>query len=198
MWDNRGRKTTEDFIKEAKAIHGEKYDYSKVVYENKRKRVEIICHKKYRNGIEHGSFFQYPGNHLRGEGCPHCRNSRLENVILKMLAENNIVFETEKTFDWLVNKQHMYLDFYVPDKNIAIECQGIGHFLPLNTKIKNYDAEKQFQTVQENDQLKKKLCAENGIKILYFSDKATTKYNNSDEIIYTDKNELLKIICEDI
>jgi len=92
----------------------------------------------------------------------------------------------------------MYLDFFIPEKNIAIECQGIGHFLPLNTKIKNYDPEKQFQIVRENDKMKKKLCLENGIKILYFSDEATAKYNETDEIICTNKDELLKIICEDI
>ena len=197
-WDKRGRKTTKQFIEEARKIHGEKYDYSKAYYKNAREKIEIICHKKYRNGLEHGSFFQKAGSHLSGNGCPHCRNSRLENVIFKFLTEKGIRFETEKTFDWLLNKQHMYLDFFIPEKNVAIECQGIGHFLPLETKIKNYDAEKQFQIVKENDCLKKKLCLDNGIKILYFSDKATVKHNETDEIIYTDKDELLKAICEDI
>jgi hypothetical protein len=194
----RKKKTTEEFIEQARKIHGDKYDYSKVCYQNSRKKVEIVCHKKYRNGLEHGSFFQKAGAHLMGNGCPHCRNSHFENVIFKFLTKKGIRFETEKTFDWLVNKQHMYLDFFIPEKNIAIECQGIGHFLPLNTKIKNYDPEKQFQIVRENDKMKKKLCLENGIKILYFSDEATAKYNETDEIICTNKDELLKIICEDI
>lgn len=43
------RKTTEQFISEAKQIHGDKYDYSKVNYHNGKQKVEIICPK-------HGSF----------------------------------------------------------------------------------------------------------------------------------------------
>lgn len=44
------RKTTEQFVAEAKAIHGDKYDYSKTKYINSRDKVEIIC-------PIHGSFF---------------------------------------------------------------------------------------------------------------------------------------------
>ena len=195
-WDKRGRVSTDDFINKARKIHGDKYDYSMVEYVNKRTDVEIICHKKFRNGIEHGVFKQKAGDHLRGRGCPHCRNSRLETAIFKFLMEQGIDFEKEKTFDWLVKKQHMYLDFFIPSKMLAIECQGIEHFLPLKTKIKNYNSEEKFKEVCENDAFKKKLCQEHGITILYFSDKSAVKYSNNDEPIYTDKNELLRIICE--
>ena len=64
-----GKKTRlgkEEFIKRAKAKHGEKYDYSKVVYVNNREKVEIIC-------PIHGSFFQPPDNHMKGVGCPGCK-----------------------------------------------------------------------------------------------------------------------------
>lgn len=44
------RKSTEDFIKDAKKIHGDRYDYSKVEYLGKDVPVEIICSK-------HGSFW---------------------------------------------------------------------------------------------------------------------------------------------
>ena len=37
------RKTTEQFIAEAKAVHGDKYDYSKVEYKNNKTKVCIIC-----------------------------------------------------------------------------------------------------------------------------------------------------------
>ena len=54
------------FIERAKEIHGEKYDYSRVVYSNKETKVEIIC-------PEHGPFMQSPGKHLHGKcGCPAC------------------------------------------------------------------------------------------------------------------------------
>ena len=57
--------TTEEFIKKARAIHGDKYDYSKVEYANANVKVCIIC-------PEHGEFWQLPGIHLSGHGCPKC------------------------------------------------------------------------------------------------------------------------------
>ena len=37
--------TTEEFIKRAKEVHGDKYDYSKVEYINSKTKVCIICPK---------------------------------------------------------------------------------------------------------------------------------------------------------
>jgi len=59
------RLTTEQFIKKARAVHGDKYDYSLVDYKNAKIKVKIICH-------EHGVFEQRPGSHLSGNGCPKC------------------------------------------------------------------------------------------------------------------------------
>ena len=36
--------TTEQFIERAKQKHGDKYDYSKVVYKHHEIKIEIICH----------------------------------------------------------------------------------------------------------------------------------------------------------
>ena len=61
-----GRKrTTEKFIKEAKNIHQNKYDYSLVEYKNNKTKVKIICK-------EHGVFEQRPYSHLLGQGCNKC------------------------------------------------------------------------------------------------------------------------------
>ena len=61
------RRTTEQFIAEARAAHAadDRYDYSKVEYKDSHTKVEIIC-------PEHGSFYQFPTNHLRPCGCPGC------------------------------------------------------------------------------------------------------------------------------
>ena len=59
------RKTTEQFIAEAKAVHGNKYDYSKVEYKGNQVKVCIIC-------PIHGEFWQIPKSHLRGHGCNKC------------------------------------------------------------------------------------------------------------------------------
>ena len=62
------KKTTEQFIKEAIRLHGNKYDYSKVVYKNSYSKVIIIC-------PIHGEFLQTPNEHLHGHGCPICAKS---------------------------------------------------------------------------------------------------------------------------
>ena len=64
------RSTREDFIEKARKIHGDKYDYSKVVYINNSTPVIIIC-------PEHGEFLQTPQAHLSGHGCAKCRNEKL-------------------------------------------------------------------------------------------------------------------------
>jgi rubrerythrin/very-short-patch-repair endonuclease len=58
--------TTKEFIKRAKEVHGDRYDYSKVDYVNSGVKVCIICK-------EHGEFWQYPLNHTRAKmKCPPC------------------------------------------------------------------------------------------------------------------------------
>jgi len=58
--------TTEEFIKKAKNIHGDKYDYSLVEYKNNKTKVKIIC-------PIHDVFEQRPGSHLKGCDCPKCK-----------------------------------------------------------------------------------------------------------------------------
>ena len=57
--------TTKEFVKKAKKIHGNKYDYSKVEYVNNSTKVCIIC-------PIHGEFWQTPNSHLNGRGCKKC------------------------------------------------------------------------------------------------------------------------------
>lgn len=59
------RKTTEEFIEDAKKVHGNKYDYSLVEYNTVHVKVIIICHT-------HGNFEQTPKNHLKGQNCKKC------------------------------------------------------------------------------------------------------------------------------
>lgn len=59
------RMSKEDFILKSKAVHGDKYNYSKVVYKNSKENITIIC-------PVHGEFYPAPGNFLLGSGCPKC------------------------------------------------------------------------------------------------------------------------------
>ena len=55
----------ETFIKQAQAIHGDRYDYQHVNYKNARIPVDILCKL-------HGIFKQAPFSHTKGAGCPNC------------------------------------------------------------------------------------------------------------------------------
>lgn len=60
------RATVKDFVRKARAVHGGKYDYTKVNYVNARTKVLIGC-------PDHGVFSQLPDNHTHGNGCPTCK-----------------------------------------------------------------------------------------------------------------------------
>ncbi len=171
---NCRRSNKDEFINKARKIHGNKYDYSKVEYINSDTAVTIIC-------PEHGEFKQMPYSHLHGCSCPNCRNWKLEEDITSFLEKNEIKFERQKKFDWLGLQS---LDVYIPNANIAIECQGLQHFKPINYfgGIKGYNNRKRL------DEQKAKLCKENGVKLLYYSDKQI------EDNIITDKEIILEEI----
>lgn len=150
--------TTEKFIEKARLVHGHKYDYSKTNYINYRTKVCIIC-------PEHGEFWQVPNNHLFGAGCPTCPESNMEGEIRQLLLNKGIIFEQEKGFDWLVYNRRMFLDFFLPEYGVAIECQGKQHFSP--TEI--FGGEEFYKMTVERDKVKKRLCEEHGIRVLYYS-----------------------------
>ena len=167
--------TKNAFIKKAKEVHGDKYDYSKVEYINSQTKVCIVCPK-------HGEFWQTPSEHLRKCGCKFCKESYLESEIRIFLIENNINFKYDvRDIEWL---KPLTYDFYLPDYNIAIECQGEQHFMP----IKHFGGDKMFKKRIEYDIEKYNISKKHNVNLIYYSN---FKY---DDNIITDKNELLKIL----
>lgn len=151
---------TEEFIYRAKIIHGDKYDYSRVICTGSKDKVEIYCKK------HNYTFLQQAGSHLQGCRCPKCnRSSHLEDDVRYLLNINNIIFEEQKTWDWLIYNSNQHVDFYLPKYNIVIECQGIQHF----ESVKFFGGEQNFNETVLRDKNKLNLCTENGIKILYYS-----------------------------
>lgn len=74
---------TTEFIKKAKNVHNNQYDYSESNYITAHIDVKIICN-------EHGVFNQTPANHLSGKGCPSC-------VGLKRLNKELFIEKAKKT-----------------------------------------------------------------------------------------------------
>lgn len=66
---DKRRKSPENFILQAKQVHGDKYDYSQTEYINSNAKVKIIC-------FIHGEFWQLPSNHIKGQRCPSCTKNR--------------------------------------------------------------------------------------------------------------------------
>ena len=91
------KKTKEEFIKDARKVHGDKYDYSKVEYDGAHKKVCIICPK-------HGEFEQTPHDHLARKGCPKCgienrsenRTSTKEDFIKKACEKHKGKYDYSK------------------------------------------------------------------------------------------------------
>ena len=177
--DKSKKLSKEEFIEKSNKIHHNKYDYSKVEYVNNKTKVCIIC-------PEHGEFWQSPRHHLVGLGCSLCTESSLEREIRILLEEENISYIKGcdyRIFPWL-KKQH--LDFYLPDYGVAIECQGIQHFKPINI----FGGEDGFNKCKKRDLKKKKLCEENNITLLYYSNIGFVYPYN----VFENKDKLINVI----
>lgn len=145
--------TTEEFIGKAQKVHGDKYDYSESIYEGTKIPIIIKC-------PIHGRFTQIPNDHLSGKGCSVCNESHLERTVKKILDENNIKYIWQYKPEWL-GKQS--LDFFLPEYNMVIECQGKQHF-GFGGWSKNCD----FNKIISSDIKKYELVKENDVNILYF------------------------------
>ena len=123
------RKTTEQFIAEGKMIHGDKYDYSKVVYVGNKEKVTIIC-------PIHGEFRQKPIEHLRSCGCTKCAK---ENAKRSRGCGKDIFIEKAKSIhgDKYDYSKVNYINSYT---QVIIVCPFHGEFTKLP---KNHIVEKQ-------------------------------------------------------
>lgn len=103
-------KSIEQFIEEARKIHGEKYNYSKVDYKNNKTKVEIICPK-------HGSFYQQPKSHLQKNGCAKCKTKSLNDFLEQAYLKHKSKYDYSK------------VDYKNKDEKIEIICRTHGSFL---------------------------------------------------------------------
>ena len=183
------------FIERSKEIFGDDtFDYSRLEYINTETPVELYCniHKVW--------FKVIPEKHLcRHQGCPECNNAEscLEKEVRLLLERNDIKFEKEKKFKWLKYKSNMRLDFYLPELNIAIECQGPQHF--IQTKNTWTDTPEKLKDTQVRDQTKNEQCKEHNIQILYYSTVYLSRKISDNYFlghIITSKEELLERILE--
>ena len=164
------KKTTEQFIEEAKKIHGDRYDYSETVYVNSKTKLKIKC-------IMHGDFLQRPNDHLRKNGCPICKESYGEKEIAKILKEKNIKYISQKKYNNLMDIEQLSYDFYVKDKNLLIEYNGEQHYKFNKFFHKDLHC---FHKQLHHDWLKRKYARDNKINLLIIS---YLDFNNIENIL---------------
>lgn len=140
----------EEVLRRFKEAHGDTYTYDESTYKTSRKKMRIICPK-------HGEFWQIPMNHWGGQGCPVCKESKLEMELDKALTDNGIEFIRQKSLG------RQSIDFYIPKYKLNIECQGEQHFK------KKFDDKYDFKNSLERDIKKNKILRENGEKLIYFT-----------------------------
>lgn len=146
----------DEFVRRAKETHGSRYDYSQTGYINLDTKAKIIC-------SVHGAFWQTPGAHLAGQGCPLCAGkSRGEERIAEILKAEGVDFLQNHTFPDLKDEARLQYDFYIPSRNLLIEYNGIQHY----KAIAFFGGEKQLHLQRHHDWLKRRYARKHRIRLL--------------------------------
>ena len=171
----------DEFIKRANKVHGNgTYIYSDDILENRTENGKITPECPI-----HGKFSVTLYNFLNHHsGCPICNQSHLESEVRISLENIGVKPECGKTFEWLKYENFLHLDLYIKDYNVAIECQGLQHFQPVDI----FDGIEGFKKTIMRDKIKRELCEKHGVRLLYFS------HENIDYPykVFTNVNELIK------
>ncbi|MEL4457332.1 hypothetical protein [Lutimonas vermicola] len=112
--------TQADIIERIREVHCDKYDLSKIVYVNRRTKIELVCK-------EHGSWFTTTEQLFRGQGCFTC--GKKQSGISKRASFIDFVKKA--------NEIHEYKYTYFKDSfkklssKTKIECPEHGIFFQL-------------------------------------------------------------------
>ena len=129
--------------------------------------IECKCECGERFKIKISSFL-----YLNGYRCPKCSKSRsiLEIKVEEELIKNSFNYKTQFTFDDCKNPETNFklrFDFYLPEKNVLIEVDGIQHYFLIKSfgnteeeKIKN------FYNGRKRDEIKNNYAMKNNIKLI--------------------------------
>jgi len=115
-------KDTDWFIQRARAVHGDRYDYSKVDYKSNSEKVQINC------PAHDISFFQSPASHFRGGRCPSCASVVSPSNLLKnftsFLNRANEIYNNKYNYEHVIYKGR--------HTKVSVECpiHGIFSILP--------------------------------------------------------------------
>lgn len=136
-------------------------------------RLEITCDECGK------TFYRLLADLKKYPNCPICTtNSVLEENVSRYLRDHQIDYVHSYKFDDLygINNGQLSYDFYLPNQNILIECQGVQHEHPISY----FGGETQFKIQQEHDKRKREYAKEHMINLI--------------EIWYYESNDVNKIL----
>lgn len=162
--------TTDEFIARAEARHGDRYDYSRAVYTRSAEPVEIVCRA-------HGPFIQIANNHLNGNGCPGCKESRGEAAVRAVLERYDVKFSSEWTPGGTGKERRYRFDFAIPDQRVLVEFDGLHHRQPVrwSSSMTQDEADANLVSTQRRDAIKTAWAAANGWTLFRLTDVATVE-----------------------
>lgn len=106
------KKSQEQFIEDLKLVHGDRFDYSRVIYNTSHDKIEIICKL-------HGIFTQKAYVHLQGSTCSKCTQKyKLTNS--EFIQKSKEIYGDKFTYENTI---------YKSTKNrINVNCKAHGEF----------------------------------------------------------------------
>ena len=126
-------------------------------------------HKRYKFICENcGKEFERSLENLNradtGVFCRECNSSQLEIKTKNILEKYNIKYNSQVEYNGLIGLggRNLSYDFYLPDYNLLIECQGVQH----ESWQKTWMTKKKFERQLEHDKRKRKYALENNIRLL--------------------------------
>ena len=134
-----------------------------------------------------GSFFERSLSHINqcdsGVYCIDCNNSQLEEITKRILQKYNIEYKSQVKYDGLIGlgNGNLSYDFYLPNYNLLIECQGEQHEHYCKGFHKN---KADFERQLEHDRRKKQYAIDHNINFL--------------EIWYYDIDNIEKILIKQL
>lgn len=120
-------------------------------------------------------------NHLmqgKSKSCGQCNLKSIgEEKILIWLKQHDIIYETQKRFIDCRDKKPLPFDFYLPNYNICIEYDGLGHY---KSNENSWRTAENVKLTQFHDSIKNEYCKKNNIKLIRIP---YTEYNNIETIL---------------
>ena len=171
---------TEKFIEKAKQIHGDKYDYSKIIYTKAINKVIIICKK-------HGEFFQQSNLHLHGSGCVNC----YREISQQLQRDTKEIFLEKAKIKHGDKYDYSNVVYSKSNDKVIIICKEHGEF--LQTPNKHLQGGCNLCGVKSQTQTRSS-------NTLEFIDKANITHNNKydySKVNYINNHTQIIIICKE-